>query len=116
MKDKTHCQNWGDTYPTEKELSTETIEHHAKAHNLIANDDLIMFARSLWTEGKLDTNGGIMTDEQINELADDALNALCLYVQERIGQTDGGIASMFWSGREDIIKDYVKTEVMWLKD
>jgi hypothetical protein len=54
----------------------------------------------------------IYTDPEIDNLAEDALNALCLYVQERIGQTDGGNASMYWSGREDIIQDYVEYEVV----
>ena len=54
----------------------------------------------------------IYTDPEIENLAEDALNALCLFVQQRIGQTDGGFASMFWDGREDIIRDYVETEIV----
>ena len=54
----------------------------------------------------------IYTDLEIDNLADEALNALCLYVQDRLGQTDGGNASMYWSGRESIIKDYVENEVI----
>jgi hypothetical protein len=54
----------------------------------------------------------IYTDPEIESLAEDALNALCLFVQQRIGQNDGGFASMFWDGREDIIRDYVETEIV----
>jgi hypothetical protein len=54
----------------------------------------------------------IYTDPEIETIAEDALNALCLFVQDRIGQTDGGNASMYWSGREDIIQDYVEYEVV----
>jgi hypothetical protein len=54
----------------------------------------------------------IYTDPEIESLAEDALNALCLFVQQRIGQTDGGYASLFWDGREDIIRDYVETEIV----
>jgi hypothetical protein len=54
----------------------------------------------------------ICTDPEIESLAEDALNALCLFVQERIGQNDGGNASIFWSGREDIIADYVESELI----
>ena len=54
----------------------------------------------------------IYTDPEIESLAEDALNALCLFVQERIGQTDGGYASLFWDGQEDIIRDYVETEIV----
>lgn len=59
-----------------------------------------------------------MTNEQINELAEDALNVLCLYVQERLGINTGDIAGEFWSddNYRNLIRDYVKTEVMWLKD
>ena len=56
----------------------------------------------------------IYTDPEIDNLAEDALNALCLYVQQRIGQTDGGVASMYWSGREEIIQDYVEYELVML--
>jgi hypothetical protein len=54
----------------------------------------------------------IYTDPEIESLAEDALNALCLFVQQRIGQTDGGYASLFWDGQEDIIRDYVETEIV----
>ena len=54
----------------------------------------------------------IYTDPEIENLAEDALNALCLFVQQRIGQTDGGYASLFWDGQEDIIRDYVETEIV----
>lgn len=54
----------------------------------------------------------ICTDPEIENLAEDALNALCLFVQQRIGQTDGGNASIFWSGREGIIEDYVESELI----
>ena len=54
----------------------------------------------------------IYTDPEIDNLTEDALNALCLFVQQRIGQTDGGYASLFWDGREDIIRDYVETEIV----
>lgn len=56
----------------------------------------------------------IYSDSEIDQLAEDALNALCLFVQDRIGQTDGGNASMFWSGHEGIIRDYVENELVML--
>ena len=33
------------------------------------------------------------------------LDALCLFVQNCIGQTDGGHAGVFWSGQEDGIQE-----------
>ena len=35
----------------------------------------------------------------------DDLDALCLFVQNSIGLTDGGNAAMFWSGREDGVQE-----------
>lgn len=52
-EEKAFGELYGDTYPTDKDLPIDVIEHHAQAHNLIASDDLLMFARALWTEGKL---------------------------------------------------------------
>ena len=54
----------------------------------------------------------IYTDPEIYELAQEALNGMCFYVQQTLGIEDGGNASMFWSGREDLIWDYVENEVI----
>ena len=54
----------------------------------------------------------IYTDPEIDNLTEEALNALCLFVQQRIGQTDGLNASLYWSGREDIIREYIETEIV----
>ena len=59
-----------------------------------------------------------ITDTDIAELADEATNALYAIVQKRIGQDDGGIASLFHSDREaitsafltDLIRDYLAFE------
>lgn len=53
------------------------------------------------------------TKEQIDQIVEDALNALCLSVQNAVGQTDGGFASIYFSGDEfrEHIKDYVKGEI-----
>lgn len=59
-------------------------------------------------------NYKIYTDPEIESIAEDALNALCLSVQRAIGQTDGFNASIFWSGREDIIRDYVENELVMM--
>lgn len=55
----------------------------------------------------------IYSDSEIDQLAEDALNALCLFVQERLGVNTGDTASVFWSGREDIIRDYVEEEIVF---
>lgn len=47
-----------------------------------------------------------MSESEIDDLADDALNAACLTIQKAIGQTDGGPASIFFS--EDEVKEGLK--------
>lgn len=54
----------------------------------------------------------IYTIPEIETLAEEALNALCLHVQKRLGITDGFNASMFWSGQEEIVRDYVASEIV----
>jgi hypothetical protein len=58
-----------------------------------------------------------MTFKEIEDLAEDALNAACLIVQDRIGQDDGGIASQVFSGNQvhDLFVAYIKTELAWME-
>lgn len=53
------------------------------------------------------------TEDEIDDMAEDALNALCLSVQNALGVTDGGLASMHFSDDEtkDAIKAYIKAEL-----
>ena len=53
------------------------------------------------------------TQDEIDDMAEDALNALCLSVQNALGVTDGGLASMHFSDDEtkDAIKKYIKAEL-----
>jgi hypothetical protein len=56
--------------------------------------------------------GKVYTAADIERIADAALDVLCRFVQDEIGQTDGGIAGIFWSGSNaDLIRDYVSTEI-----
>ena len=60
------------------------------------------------------------TEDQIKTIAENALNAACLSVQQELGQTDGGIASIYFSGiREDamlsILAGYIHTEINFAK-
>lgn len=41
-----------------------------------------------------------LTLKQVEDLAEEALNAACLVIQNAIGQTDGGNASIFFSDDE----------------
>ena len=53
------------------------------------------------------------TEDEIDDLAEDALNALCLTVQNALGVTDGGYASIHFSDDDtkNAIKTYIKAEL-----
>lgn len=53
--------------------------------------------------------------EVVDDAVGDAINAGCLAIQNAVGQTDGGHASHFWSGREEELRalfaDYLDSEI-----
>lgn len=58
------------------------------------------------------------TQNEINNIADHAFNAAILNVQNFLGQTDGGVAGIYFSGDKEhlimqILKDYIATEIMF---
>jgi hypothetical protein len=60
------------------------------------------------------------TQDDIHMMAENALNAAILSIQDELGQTDGGIAGIYFSGiREDaalsILKSYIQTEINFAK-
>ena len=59
-----------------------------------------------------------MNKHDIGELADEALNAACALIQDRLGQTDGGFAGIYFSGDHlirEILTDYIWKEIEGLK-
>ena len=57
-----------------------------------------------------------MTENDIDNLAEDALNAACCEIQEKLGQDDGGIAGVFFSGpngetAKKLFADYIRLEL-----
>jgi hypothetical protein len=65
---------------------------------------------------KLQTNGDIMNEQQINDLADSAANKAVFHIQQHLGQTDGGVAGLHFSGEAwetllSIFSDYIKAEI-----
>lgn len=55
-----------------------------------------------------------MTEQQITDLADEALNLACLHIQNRMGQTDGGVAGMFFTDEHlAMFRDYIKIELAY---
>ena len=58
----------------------------------------------------------IYTNDDVHLIAENALNAAILSIQDELGQTDGGIARIYFSGdREEeilsLLKSYIKTEI-----
>jgi len=57
-----------------------------------------------------------MKATDIEELAEDALDAAVAFIQQQLGQTDGGFAALWFSGqREGVVKailsDYIRAEI-----
>lgn len=60
----------------------------------------------------------IYTQDEINDIADHAFNKAILHIQNHLGQTDGGVAGIYFSGDKEhlimqILKDYISTEIMF---
>jgi hypothetical protein len=56
------------------------------------------------------------TQKEIQIMAENALNAACLSIQNEIGQASGGLAGVYFSGNReeiilDILKSYIQTEI-----
>jgi hypothetical protein len=54
----------------------------------------------------------------IELLAQTALHSACEVIQEELGQTDGGVAGMHFSGQKEdeilsLLKSYIQTEIMF---
>lgn len=91
-------------------------------HELYESQDLEEIEWILWNEWAhpegefFDPNDQKDTDPAI----EDALNAACLAIQNRIGQTDGGVASIFFSGEERenfaaVMRRYIALEATYAK-
>lgn len=62
----------------------------------------------------------IYTQKEIQSMAENALNAACLSIQNELSQTDGGIAGIYFSGENEdmilsILKSYIHTEINFAK-
>ena len=60
----------------------------------------------------------IYTNDDVHLIAENALNAAIFSIQEELGQTDGGVAGIYFSGDKEhlimqILKDYISTEIMF---
>ena len=58
----------------------------------------------------------IYTETEVQDLADEALNAACRVVQERLGIKSGDLAAFYFQGHTervitDILRGYIRTEI-----
>ena len=58
------------------------------------------------------------TEDGINDLAREALDAACLLIQERLGVETGDLASMFFDDDrvEDSFRNYIRSELHWAEN
>jgi len=54
-----------------------------------------------------------LNTEQINKLADTALDTAALYIQDALGISDGDIAGIFFADNyvRDLLADYIRAEL-----
>jgi hypothetical protein len=60
------------------------------------------------------------SEQGIQELAQNALDAACASIQEALGQEDGGVAGMFFSGQSEeeilaILRQYARQEIRFMQ-
>lgn len=60
-----------------------------------------------------------MTQDEMNALADEALNVACKHIQDKLGVETGDVAGLFFSGPVDeqiriILFGYIKSELNWM--
>jgi hypothetical protein len=56
------------------------------------------------------------TETEVQDIADEALNAACRVVQERLGVPNGDLAAHYFQGHterviDDILRGYIRTEI-----
>lgn len=63
----------------------------------------------------------ILSEEEIADAIEAALNAACFEIQEKIGQKDGGIAGVFFTGEcrdrfDTLMRQYIELEFAMAED
>ncbi len=80
---------------------------------LCARDEATAFWNETWDWAAEMTGRKGMSDKQIEELADQALNAACVVMQKALGVTDGDFASFYFGGKDPCkFEDYIRQELM----
>lgn len=58
------------------------------------------------------------TQNEINDLAESALNEACRYIQDQLGVKTGDLAGLFFSGKPneiilEVLQDYISHEIQF---
>jgi hypothetical protein len=58
------------------------------------------------------------TQNEINDLAESALDVACLFIQEQLNVPTGDLAGLFFSGKPkeiilEVLQDYISQEIMF---
>lgn len=58
------------------------------------------------------------TQNEINDLAESALDVACSFIQEQLNVTTGDLAGLFFSGKPkeiilEVLQDYISQEIMF---
>ena len=99
-----------DSSNTQHHLRVKNKQELDQAFDHIVNGD--NYLEGSWVQNAA-PESIVYSKDDIAEIANDAINALCLSVQTRLGITNGFNASIFWSDTEltDIIEAYVTSEI-----
>lgn len=60
----------------------------------------------------------VYTQTEIQDIADEALNAACRVVQDRLGDPNGDLAAYYFQGHTervigDILRGYIRHQIQW---
>lgn len=60
----------------------------------------------------------IYTQNEINDLAESALDVACYFIQEQLNVKTGDLAGLFFSGKPkeiilEVLQDYISQEIMF---
>ena len=58
------------------------------------------------------------TNQEINDLAESALDVACLFIQEQLNVQTGDLAGLFFSGKAkemilEVLQDYISQEIQF---
>tara|TARA_R110000822_G_scaffold154041_1_gene293500 strand:- start:707 stop:1123 length:417 start_codon:yes stop_codon:yes gene_type:complete len=105
------------TFDTEVEAQAELAEHLEDLEDAFKRGDLSDTPDpDDYQVMEVYPSRPIYTVEDIQTIADEALNAACRVVQDRLGVTSGDLAAQYFQGQterviDDILRGYIRSEI-----